>query len=252
VLPYREEIILKKIIVEGHRGYCSKYPENTLISFEKALELVVDAIEFDVWLSKDKVPVIIHDGDVSRTTDGEGHVRDKTLEEIKRLDAGKWFGGEFSGQKIPTLREALELFEKNPKLILGVEIKEFTYETVDITIGLLKEYGCLERCFFYCFSSRIIKYLKQKYNVTTMGYPDFMMKEYEPGTYQYYDRIGIALKIMTPELCEHFSGMGFPIHLYCADNEENVIKCIEYGADVITANNPVPLIKVLNDRGMRL
>lgn len=86
---------MKKIIVEGHRGYCAKYPENTLISFEKAIELGVDAIEFDVWLSKDKVPVIIHDGDVDRTTDGEGHIRDKTLEEIKQLDAGKWFDEKF-------------------------------------------------------------------------------------------------------------------------------------------------------------
>ena len=53
---------MKKIVVEGHRGYCAKYPENTLISFEAAIDLGVDAFEFDVWLAKDKTPVVIHDG----------------------------------------------------------------------------------------------------------------------------------------------------------------------------------------------
>ncbi len=58
---------MKKILVEGHRGYAAKYPENTLISFEAAIDLGVDAIEFDVWLSAEKVPVIIHDGNCKRT-----------------------------------------------------------------------------------------------------------------------------------------------------------------------------------------
>ena len=58
---------MKNIIIEGHRGYCSKYPENTLISFEAAMDLGVDAFEFDVWLTSDKVPVIMHDGNAKRT-----------------------------------------------------------------------------------------------------------------------------------------------------------------------------------------
>ena len=58
---------MNPIIVEGHRGYCAKYPENTMVSFEAAMELGVDAIEFDVWLTSDKVPVLIHDGNCRRT-----------------------------------------------------------------------------------------------------------------------------------------------------------------------------------------
>ena len=233
---------MRKIIVEAHRGYSAKYPENTLISFEAALELGVDAVEFDIWLSKDKIPVIVHDGYVERTTDGKGHVRDKTLQEIKQLDAGRWFDEKFSGQRIPTLRETLEVLTKSPNLMLGVEIKEYTFETVDLTIGLLNEFGCVARCFFYCFNARIIKYLKHKYNVTTMGYPDFMMKEFEPDSYKYYDEIGIRMDLATPEFCERFAKMGFPLHIYCADNEADVIRAIECGASLITANNPVPLI----------
>ena len=55
------------ILIEGHRGICAKYPENTLISFEAAIDRGVDAFEFDVWLTKDKVPVIMHDGNAART-----------------------------------------------------------------------------------------------------------------------------------------------------------------------------------------
>ena len=58
---------MKNILVEGHRGFCAKYPENTLLSYEKAIEIGVDAIEFDIWLSKDKVPVLMHDGNAKRT-----------------------------------------------------------------------------------------------------------------------------------------------------------------------------------------
>lgn len=244
---------MKKIIVEGHRGYSAKYPENTLVSFEAAVELGVDVVEFDIWLSKDNVPVIMHDGNVERTTDGEGHIRDKTLKEIKQLDAGKWFNEKFSAQSVPTLEETLELLtRKNPKLMLGVEIKEYSFKTVDLTMELLNSFKCLERCFFYCFNARIIKYLKQKYSVITMGYPDFKMKEFEPDSYRFYDEIGISIDIATPEFCRQFEKMGFPLHIYCADNEDDVAKAIECGAKVITANDPVPLINILNEKGMRI
>ena len=76
---------MKKIYVEGHRGYCAKYPENTLLSFEAAMELGVDAVEFDVWLTKDKTPVLMHDGNAMRTAGVNRYLRDMTLEEVKSL-----------------------------------------------------------------------------------------------------------------------------------------------------------------------
>ena len=68
---------MKKILVEGHRGYAAKYPENTLISFKAALELGVDAFEFDVWLTSDKIPVLMHDGNAKRTCGVDRRVRDR-------------------------------------------------------------------------------------------------------------------------------------------------------------------------------
>ena len=241
---------MKKIIIEGHRGYCAKYPENTLISFEAAIDLGVDAFEFDVWLTSDKVPVIIHDGNTLRTCGVNKHVRDMTLSEVKTLEAcyEQKFGDEFKGQGItvPTLEETLELaLKKRPDILFGVEIKEYTEENVDITVSLLKKYGVFERCWFYAFNARIIKYLKTKYNARTMGYPDIQMQENFKGLYQYYDEIGLSMNFVKSELCEFYMGKGMPAHMYCADNEDDVKLCIENGASLITANDPVPLMKVL-------
>ncbi len=239
---------MKNIILEGHRGYCAQYPENTLISFDAAMELGVDAVEFDVWLTSDKVPVLMHDGNAKRTCGVDKHLRDMTLAEAKQLDAGyaEKFGDKYTGQGItvPTLEELLELAkEKRPDLLFGVEIKEYTEENVDITVALLKEYGVFDRCWFYAFNGRIIKYLKTKYNARTMGYLDIQMKEFD--SYDYYDEIGLSMMFVKSELCEFYAAKGLPIHMYCADTEEAVHLCIEKGADLITANDPVPLMKRL-------
>ena len=241
---------MKKILVEGHRGFCAKYPENTMISFEAALEMGVDAIEFDVWLTADKVPVLIHDGNCRRTCGEDVHVRDLSLSEVKKLRATyeEKFGDTFKGQdiEIPTLEELLILCkEKYPHVKLGVEIKEFTEENVDITVALLKKYGFFDTCYFYAFNGRIIKCLKVKYNGRTMGYPDFLMGEYAEDTYAHYCELGLGINLVRSELLPFYMAKGWPVHMYCADTEEDVRMCIEKGADLITANDPTALMKVL-------
>ena len=248
-----------KLWVEGHRGFCALYPENTLLSYEKAIDLGVDAFEFDIWLSKDKVPVLMHDGHVARTCGRggvcavDGHLRDMTLAEIKKLDPCFYdvFGDTFSGQvSVPTLRELLELVRaKNPGMRLGVEIKEYTEETVDISVALLKEYGIFERCWFYAFNGRIIRYLKEKYHATTMGYPAFQMQEFDG--YDAYDEIGLSMRVVRSDAFEPMRALGLPMHLYCADTEEDVRLCIEKGASLITANDPRPLIRIAQAEGLR-
>jgi len=245
-----QKIIMKNILVEGHRGYCAKYPENTLISFEAALDLGVDAIEFDVWLTADKVPVLMHDGNAFRTCKADCNLREMTLAEVKKLEPAytEKFGGEFIGKGItvPTLEELLQLCkEKRPDIILGVEIKEYTEENVDLTIALIKKYGFFDKCYFYAFNGRIIKYIKTAYNGRTMGYPDFQMGEYDADTYKYYDEIGIWLNIVKSEIMDVYKEKGLPMHMYCADNKEDVELCVNKGASLITANDPVPLMKYL-------
>ena len=241
---------MKNIVVEGHRGYCARYPENTLISYEAAIDLGVDAIEFDVWLTSDKVPVLIHDGNCLRTCGVDVHVRDLTLAEVKNLSPiyENKFGDQFKnmGVTIPTLEEVLQMCaRKRPDIKLGVEIKEYTEENVDLTMALLNKYGKFDQCYFYAFHAGTIKYIRTKYDGRTMGYPDFQMREFEPDSYSYYREIGLNMSIVKSEILPFYMAKGMPVHMYCADTEEDVRLCIDKGADLITANDPVPLMKVL-------
>jgi len=92
-------------LVVAHRGASVDHPENTILAFEAAARVGADVIEFDLRLTADGVPVILHDEDLSATTDGQGLVRETTLSRVKRLDAS---GGRGPRQEVPSLAEALE------------------------------------------------------------------------------------------------------------------------------------------------
>ena len=109
LITERESLVL----VIAHRGASGNAPENTLAAFKKAVALGATFIETDLQLSRDAHFVAIHDDTVNRTTNGQGAVHDMTLTELRRLDAGSWFGSEFAGERIPTLEEILEFSKKN-------------------------------------------------------------------------------------------------------------------------------------------
>lgn len=93
----------------GHRGSAGLAPENTLIGIRRAHEEGATWVEFDVKLTADDVPILMHDERLGRTTDGKGKVALKSYDEIRALDAGSWFASEFAGERVPTLRATLEL-----------------------------------------------------------------------------------------------------------------------------------------------
>ncbi len=122
------------IIKIGHRGAKGYAPENTLASIEKALEMDIDWVEVDVYKCKTGEIVIVHDNKVDLTTDGRGRVEEKTIQQLKALDAG-------NGQKIPILEEVLDLVDR--KLKVNLELKgEGTAKPVgDIIATYIKEKG---------------------------------------------------------------------------------------------------------------
>ena len=105
----------------AHRGAMESHPENTLAAFKEAIRLSAHMIEFDVQMTKDSQLVIMHDASVDRTTNGTGFVRELTLEEIKTLDAGSWKSEKYIGEKIPTLKETLEIMPNN--IWLNIHLK---------------------------------------------------------------------------------------------------------------------------------
>ena len=108
-------------MVIAHSGSSHDAPENTLAAIRQALDAGADAVEFDVTLSKDGEVVVIHDATVDRTTNGTGKVNDLTLDELKSLDAGSWFAPQFTGERIPTLQEVIDLVGN--RAFMFVELK---------------------------------------------------------------------------------------------------------------------------------
>lgn len=106
----------------AHRGFSGKAPENTRAAIQMAMdEPFVYWMEIDVQLTRDGVPVVIHDFSVDRTTTGRGKVKDLTWQEIRRMDAGQWKGRQFKGEQVPSLDEVLQMVKG--RLKLNIELK---------------------------------------------------------------------------------------------------------------------------------
>ena len=122
-------------LVVGHRGAMGYCPENTLASFERAAQLGADWVELDVHLSRDGALVVIHDETLDRTTNGSGPVRERTLSELQRLDAGQ-------GERIPTLEEVLA-WARRRRIGVDVEIKNAPVYYAGIEAAVVR---AVERC----------------------------------------------------------------------------------------------------------
>ncbi|MHA1711389.1 MAG: glycerophosphodiester phosphodiesterase [Candidatus Freyarchaeota archaeon] len=103
------------VLVIAHRGASGYEPENTLRSIRRALEMGADLVEVDVRMSRDGEIVVIHDARVDRTTNGAGYVRDMTLQQLKRLDAGL-------GERIPTLEEVIHVIKGKVQLVIEIKV----------------------------------------------------------------------------------------------------------------------------------
>ena len=149
------DTMFQKIVLVAHRGYSSIAPENTLTAFQEALIRGYKDIEFDVQLTKDNIPVVIHDSSVDRTTNATGEVTDYTYSEIKSLDAGSWFDAKFKNETIPSLEEVLILLKGQARL--HIELKKDQPELPRIVAELLEKTGWLEDIKHRTFKTKIIK-----------------------------------------------------------------------------------------------
>lgn len=130
-------ISVKQII--AHRGSSSDCPENTLASTRRAIAVGATAVEVDVRLSKDKQLVLRHDAELERTTNGKGVIGEKTLAELKQLDAGSWFDPKFTGEKIPTLAEVLVVCRGKIDVLL--DLKEQGSDYAQLVAKTIQEHG---------------------------------------------------------------------------------------------------------------
>ncbi len=151
-------------IIYAHRGASKLAPENTMPAFELAYKHGADGIETDVQLTKDNIPILIHDEQLNRTTNGNGFVKDITYEELKQLDAGSWKSYHYKDTKIPTLDDLLA-WNQDKQLKLNIELKNniISYQGLeDIVCQKLGEYNMAEQTVISSFNHDSITRINDK------------------------------------------------------------------------------------------
>ena len=264
------------IWVAAHRGFRSKYPENTMEAFKAAVELGVDQVETDIRVTKDGELVIIHDATVDRTTNGTGKVNEYTLEEIQKLDAGSFLDPKFKDCKIPTLIEFMEYVKQFPTLTLDLELKEYpeagnekvAYDVCDRVLKIVDEYDYTDRVVINTWSGKLAEYIfknyGKKYRIHTY-FPEVCLRAdkapYETDPYSYAfcccmfnsDRERPDKNDGNIASVEEFAAMEAkgvqPWAGAGIKTEERVDMAIERGAYLITCDNPDEILEFLRKKG---
>jgi Glycerophosphoryl diester phosphodiesterase len=141
-------------LIIGHRGASAVAPENTLAAFREAIAVGADGVEFDVRLTRDGVPVVIHDSSLRRTGGLSQRIADVTWAELAKIDVGSWFSGSFANETVPSLAELFTLFQSNNStLYLEMKCdspKEYA-PLAEACCRLIAEHGLKERVMIECF-----------------------------------------------------------------------------------------------------
>ncbi len=242
------------IQVQAHRGASGYAPENTLASFQMAVDMKADGIECDIHLSKDGVFVVCHDETIDRTSDGTGRIADMTYEEIAKHNfSGKFHPHYFHGnaQTAPTLQQMLDVV-KDMKVI-NIEVKEFAGDedaALNKFYEILAGYGIVDRVIVSSFNVGILKRLKALHGDVFTGYL------YHPGvksdTYKVYpwevavqtaldhncDAIHPEIGSLTREVVEDAHAHGLKVNCWTANTREMVEKAMAIGCDGVITNYP--------------
>jgi len=147
-----------RILLGGHRGNPDEYPENTLASFRSAIELGVDVIECDVHRSEDGGLPVIHDHLLDRTTSGNGLVRDHTMAELKRFDAGSWKDALYKDERIPSIEEVLALAKGNVGVAIEIKNLPLPYPGIEeLVVEAVRSAEMMRDVVVISFDHRCIK-----------------------------------------------------------------------------------------------
>jgi glycerophosphoryl diester phosphodiesterase len=144
------------MIAIAHRGASAWAPENTVAAFDAALEVGCRAVEFDVRLTADGVPVVIHDETLERTTNGKGRVAETNWLDILRLDAGSWKHPRFAGSRVPSLEEALQAISPCAQPVIEIKVPI----NPSMVISLLTRYDILTDAVVMSFDENILASLR--------------------------------------------------------------------------------------------
>ena len=233
----------------AHRGFSGKYPENTMLAFQKAYEAGADGIELDVQLTKDGQVVVIHDEKVDRTTNGTGLVRDYTLEELRKLDASYIYTGEMGFNPIPTFEEYCA-WVAGTDLVTNVELKTgvYSYPGIEEKVWeLLQKYQLEEKVIISSFNHFSV--LRMKELAPSLKYG--LLEEswlLAPGAY--VASAGVACyhpyhDSLTADTVAEVKSHHIEINTFTVNDEDSVRRLRALGIDIVIGNFPDMVKRVL-------
>ena len=226
--------------VIGHRGASGSYPENTLLAFDRAVQLGVDALEMDLHITADGVPVVLHDPSVDRTTDGSGLIADLSAESVADLDAGL-------GERIPRFADVLEGF---PSIPLIVEAK--TGAAVDAIASAVLTAGARDRVLAGSFDNGAVRELR-RHGLLTIGSRLEAAKVWTlawvPGLSTRVSAVAFSVPeysrrthVVTARFVRAAVRRGCPVHVWTVDDPADAARLWTMGVSGIITNWPERII----------
>lgn len=226
----------------AHRGIPPVAPENTLVSFQAALALDIDGIETDVQATKDGELILCHDETLDRTTSGHGWIKDHTFKQIRSLSAGAWFDPRYSGEKIPSLAEFLELVQ-DTDLLINLEIKNsiIPYPGIEKQIiSMIHHYKMARRVIISSFNHYSLLICKSIDPALKTGilYECCLVEPWEYAKKLGADALHPSFHTLTPELIKRASAEQLLVHPYTVDLPADMERMASLGVSGIITNVP--------------
>lgn len=232
-------------IIFAHRGASAYAPENTLAAFELALRQGADAVELDTKLTADGQVVVIHDQTLDRTTPKQGKVRDFTLSDIRKLDAGSHFDIAFKGEQIPTLEEVLKAIGQ--LTFVNIEIANYATITDELPFkvaNIVKRLHLGHRVMFSSFNPLALIRARKILPDTPVGLLALPGKygwgaRSWPGTLLGYQSIHPDYRDVTPSLVKKAHQKGRYVFVYTVNQSEDMLRLFQMKVDGIFTDDPV-------------
>lgn len=244
--------------VIAHRGASIDAPENTMPAFKRAHSLRADMIELDVLLTRDSIPVVLHDDTLNRTTSGTGSVSNIFFRELQELDAGLWFSDKYKDTRIPSLQTVLRWAKD--RISVNIEIKGSNdggkkSEVEEAVFELVNQYAMREHVVISSFSCDAIKRVKK---ISPQIATAYLNSEYSFGTPRNYEKMlkcganGINLKPwqMKKDLMDRLKDHEIPVWIYTINEEIMMRDVIRKGATGIFTDRPDLLRRVVLDESL--
>lgn len=235
------------IEIIAHRGFSAQAPENTLSSLDAAVEAGADAVEFDLHTAACGTPVLFHDAMLSRTTNGVGPLRRRTLEQLKILDAGKWFSPAFAGERVPSFDEALANLNGRVGRIYA-EVKGFReLEDLDRMVRIARERDMLGAVTFISMNWTLLDRMRGQQPDLAIGYiVDEAGKEDEALQRAAGDPRSLvdvrADLLEDPDLVARASADGIELAVWTVDEPRDAQRILDAGVRRITTNQVATLV----------